>query len=375
MLPAKSGFNNSFIHNFVFLNMGKKYLLVLAICFSGYTIFGQSRFLQITINNNKFSAGDTIHINADYVNDFNEKVNGTLYAKIVDDSAKKCWNYRWPIMNGLCSPKLLLEKGLPIGNYHFYFAARDEQFLVKAELQNRSSFDELEAVLYNRETMVVTGGIKVPRNGAFNYTNPYFINAAVLNFKNTIKRKPLPELIITSMLDSAFVPTASKYVIVEFGLPFLGKRPNTLTKNYFEVGTQMNERYRKLQSVTVKAKRRDNSVRENSELEKLIRQSFENSGTDGWYRMEEEFDAYRTTTGNNALSADALMQVSGGMRSDPYGGSVNPQILEMRSRSLEAGFAKFAQPTDQIVAGKNTFIVKGYSAPVVTLRRSTMSDF
>jgi hypothetical protein len=280
-------------------------------------------------------------------------------------------------MNGLCSPKIVLGKDIPIGNYHFYFAARDEQFKLNCALLNRTSFDELEAVLYNKETMVMTGGIKIPKSAKFEYTNPYFINAAIINFKNTIKRKPKPEIRISSVLDSGFVPTASKYVVVEFGMPFLEKTPNTLPKSYNEVGSQMSNRYKREQTVIVKAKKINNTNREISELEKLIRNSYENSSGDPWFQMEQQFD--RTSGagfgGYDNMSEAITQRINSGTTGDQYGGGMNPYLLEARSRSLEAGFSKFQQVSTEFTAGKSTFIVKGYSAPVVQLLRSNMSNF
>jgi hypothetical protein len=369
-------------------------LLVLVCLFS--KSFSQERFLDISINHNQFYKNDTIAINAEYVDDYNQKTNGTLYVKIINDSATQSWDYRWPILNGISSPKILIPATISNGIYHIYFAARDEQFSIKGTLLNATNKDQLEAVLYNKETMVATSDIAINYDKTFVYTNPYFINTAILHFKNTLRKERRPNIKIQAALDSTFVPTANKYVYIKVGNIVQASINESLPKKFNEVSQFLGKKIIKMETAVVKATSKDKAKKL---IDKNISETFKDRGEKTLNLYDDQPELYGQDLFNYLLNnVPGLSSNRNDENSDVFltlrGRAVNfyldnsPLLPDFIStiNIADIGIIKIFQPPfplndDAQTAAialfrkddpspnniKSTFVVKGYNAPVVRL--------
>jgi hypothetical protein len=227
--------------------------IIIAMCLFFYENKGysQERFLDIAINNNQFYSNDTIAFTTDYVNDFNEKMDGTLYVKILHEKGGN-WNFRWPIYKGVCSPKIVVPPNMLSGIYTMYFATRDEKFKVNGILQNKKK-ETLDATLMNKETLVATNGISINATNSFVYTNPYFMNTAILQFKYPGEKKGNPIITIEAILDSSFTPTTTKFISLKIGDVRAENSNNTMPKSYNDVNAFISKNIKKEEMVTVVA--------------------------------------------------------------------------------------------------------------------------
>jgi hypothetical protein len=234
-----------------------KQFLTIFFLYASFMVTAQEpeRFLSIKISANQLKANDTISIEANYVDDYNEPRDGTLFLKILND-AGKVWKYRWPIVKGFSYPELVIPAALKDGHYQFYFATRDETFAIKGVVDNVSDVKKLNSLLNNKESLIVTNNIEVNNDGSFTYTNPYFINNAVLKFVNKEKKGDKPNLKIIAVLDSSFVPTATAFTKIAIGnVTELGGASN-LPKTYMGVDSFLLKNVYTKGVITVKGKKK-----------------------------------------------------------------------------------------------------------------------
>jgi hypothetical protein len=373
-----------------------KFLFIISLVITN-SIFAQDRFLDIAINNTQFYAKDTIAISTDYVDDYNAKADGTLYIKIMNDKGLS-WNYRWPIYKGLCTPKIILPADIEKGFYHIYFATRDEKFLVKGNLVNNQKNDRLNATLYNRESLIVTNDIPINYDNSFTYTNPYFRNTAILFFKNSGDKGKKPNIKIESILDSVFMPTASKKITIKVGNLATAKAPTNIPKNYADMDSFLGKRkVIQMEAVTVKA---TNKVKATSFEKEYISDRFKDVGERTLNLFDDDPGLYgqtlfyylQTSIPSLNVPRDDLsnLNMTVTMRGNPmvfYLDQVeiptdaasnidlndiaiikvfNPPFSS--NTNADAGaIALFTKKDTNKANGKNSFIIKGYSSPLEVL--------
>ncbi len=199
-----------------------------------YKVNSQERFCSIQVNKANLLPNDTLEILADYVNDYNKNMDGVLFVKVVN-SKGIMWKYRWPIYNGICNPKIIIPANAEKGLYNIYFATSDEQFKVIGKLNNNIKNIDLSATLVNKSNLVVTNNIEVDSTNSFQYINPYFIDDAILFFKNTKKKNVVPDISVVTPLDSTFNPTTEKTIIIAIGNVALPIEQTTFPKKYNQI--------------------------------------------------------------------------------------------------------------------------------------------
>jgi hypothetical protein len=373
-----------------------KFLLIILLIVTN-TIMAQERFLDVAINGTQFYEKDTIAISIDYVDDYNAKADGTLYVKIMNDAGIS-WNYRWPIYKGLCTPKIALPANVEKGFYHIYFATRDEKFLAKGTLVNKIENEKLNATLYNKESLVVTNDIAINYDNSFTYTNPYFINKAILFFKNSYDKGRKPIIKIETILDSVFTPTAAKKITVKVGDLAAAKAPTNIPKSYADIDSFLGKRkIIQMEAVVVKATNKSKAA--NFEKEN-ISERFKNMGERTLNLFEDDPGEYGQTLFYYLQSSIPSLNVprddvmSSGMTVTMRG---NPMVFYLDQVEIptdavnnvslndiaiikvfnppfsgnvnaDAGaIALFSKKDTDRSNGKNGFIVKGYSSPVELL--------
>jgi hypothetical protein len=231
-----------------------KQLLIIAFFFTSFTVMAQEpeRFLSIKISTNLLKANDTLSIEANYVDDFNEPRNGTLYLKILNETGS-VWKYRWPIVKGFSYPQLVIPTTIQNGNYYLYFATRNEAFQIKGKLIENEGIINLNASLSNKDFFIVTSDIAVNYENNFIYEGVRFDEEAMLKILNANKQGGKPNIKIQAILDSAFTPTASAYTKITIGTTLEKNTTKAFPKKYNELDTFLNKGVYKAAIVTVKA--------------------------------------------------------------------------------------------------------------------------
>ncbi len=214
-------------------------LTIFILILSNY-LTAQTSKLKIAISANQLNVKDTFSMEIMYTTKDGVPKNGTLYLKMINNEGIT-WNYRWPIYKGICMPKLVIANDAKQGQYHLYFATRDEQFGINGLVENVKEVSKLNAIISNQQSLIVTSDIAIEKAGQFYYTNPYFVNQALLKFLNKNKKGDKPVLKITSILDSTFTPTANAGVNINIGEP----REETLEFDLPESYTEASEIKRK----------------------------------------------------------------------------------------------------------------------------------
>jgi hypothetical protein len=308
------------------------------------------------------------------------------------------WNYRWPIYKGMCTPKIVLPASIEKGYYHIYFAARDEKFVVKGTINNKIKNDKLNATLYNKESLVVTNDIPINYDNSFTYTNPYFINKAILFFKNSYDKGRKPSIKIETVLDSTFTPTASKYITIKVGDVSQIKAPAYVPKSYAAVDSFLGKRkIIQMEAVVVKATNKSKAA---SFEKEYISDRFKDMGERTLNLFEDDPGLYGQSLFYYLQSSIPSLNVP---RDDGTGINMtvtmrgNPMVFYLDQVELpndmvnnidlndiaiikvfnppfmsnvdaNAGaIALFSKKDTNRTNGKNGFIVRGYSKPVEVL--------
>lgn len=373
-------------------------LVFILFLFSSTLTFSQERFLDVAINNNQFLANDTISIQIEYVDDYNNKISGTLYLKVMNEKGAT-WNFRWPIYNGLSAPKIILPKDIERGFYHLYFATRDDKFLVKGTLLNNMKNDKLNATLYNKENLIVTNDIPINFDNSFTYTNPYYRDEAILYFANAKDKGKKPNIKINAILDSTFTPTTSKYISIKVGGLNSDATPGQVPKNYADVDSYLGKKIVKMEMATVKA---TNKQKAKNFEENYIGDFFKDMGERTLNLFEDDPALYGQTLFTYlqnsvpnlvAVRNDENSQVNFTLRGNPITWFLdqvevpsevilnidlndvaiikvyNPPFALNNDASMGA-VALFSKRNTNSANGKNSFSIKGYSSPIEILTNS-----
>jgi hypothetical protein len=232
-----------------------KIITTILILLFTYSLTAQNSKLKIAISASQLNAKDTLSMEINYTNKLNgTPKDGTLYLKIINNEGT-IWNYRWPIYKGISLPQIVMAPDAKQGQYHLYFATRDEQFGINGKVDNVSDVPKLNTIISNKQSLIITSDIEVAKSGSFYYTNPYFVNQAVLKFVNKNKKGERPVLNITSVLDSIFTPTATAAVNINIGEPIEETLDFDLPEAYQEVDNAKPKKVIVQKMVIVKGKK------------------------------------------------------------------------------------------------------------------------
>ena len=197
--------------------MKKTLLIILCTVFVyAHCLQAQNRFLQIQVNTNTLQRGDTLIIDADYVDDYNEPQYGTLFAKILD-TAYNSVSYRWPIIKGYTTAKIAIPTSLAYGMYKIYFASTDITNVLQGKVINNYGLQNLDATIITKGTLIATKDIAITERDSIYYDAPYFVGDVVVNFANPFNQASKPNISLVTPLDSVFTPTVTKFITFTVG--------------------------------------------------------------------------------------------------------------------------------------------------------------
>lgn len=192
------------------------YLLLLSII-TTKAANSQAYYMTLKVNNNILQPNDTLVIDVEYVNEYNEPAQGSLIVQLLN-SKGNTWNYRYPIIKGFGTAKVILGTTLPKDIYYAYFATTNVGLQVQAKLLNNIGLTTIDASITNKKSIIYTPSLVLNDKDSFVYDVPFFENKGLLTFINPVNKATTPEVAINCLLDSTLPYTATKYLPLYVGV-------------------------------------------------------------------------------------------------------------------------------------------------------------
>jgi hypothetical protein len=244
--------------------------------------------------------------------------------------------------------------------------------------------------------LVVTSDIPINVDNSFIYTNPYFCNDAILHFKNTKNKGRKPNIRINAILDSSFTPTTTKYIALKMGKTTNLEVDSKVPKNFNEIDTYFGKKIKKEEMVTVKASNK--SLAKSFEKE-YVSDIFKDHGEKTLNLFEDDPGLYGQTLfsylQSNVPNLTAAKEDTSFVTEFKIRGNTMLFYLDQVAIPMEfvanidlndiaiikifnppfflntdantGAIAMFSKKNKNTGNGTNSFLVKGYSAPIENL--------
>jgi hypothetical protein len=182
-------------------------VLILFFILPCLNVFAQGNSLSVQLSNTHPHQGDTIWININYQVNNKPIPTASVFMVLVNDKGQ-IWNMRWPVLNGIANPGLIIPKEMSAGNYQAYFAARDNFFKLSGQVKSPIGLKQLTATLIAGSGDGIVTNLPLSAEGNFEYNNLLFEDQARLLFSHPKTKPDDLDINIKTELDSAFLPTA-----------------------------------------------------------------------------------------------------------------------------------------------------------------------
>lgn len=264
-------------------------VFVRLIFFLGLSIHGLSQEeMRIAMDARRFLPGDTLKINCVVPEWVNSNRNGVLHIWIQDVQNRNAWKLRYPVMQGIVSPQLLINASLPPGQYAFYCQLHTQPFYINAKLKEKYRQDSIMVTVQLKNDDLITGAVAVKDQQKLWLGKIVFEEQATVFFSpyKNAKINYIDASIITP-LDSSFTPIADTTLLVKIGNSVGNSETDTSYKVNFDyfTGNDLGT----LKNVEVVAKKK-------TEIEK-----FNEATTTGYFKSD---NAYIFGGAENQLTAN-----------------------------------------------------------------------
>jgi hypothetical protein len=217
----------------------------LALTLTG---MAQKNELAVTLNKTNFEPGNTIQIKA--TQPAKKNATATLFL-IAEHEEGMVWEMRWPMINGVCEPDLLLPDSLPQGRYRFHFSVLQNLFTVFGKVKSPEGVEMLNSALITAKGDLYDSETPVNPDGSFTYKNVLFENEGTIIFGVDGNRKNSQlNIEISTILDSSITPGRGKSIDINIGYNI----PTTPRAPFQSISIDSNAKAQVLEAVTVISK-------------------------------------------------------------------------------------------------------------------------
>jgi len=181
--------------------------LILLFLFSAITAkLDAQQNLFSTFNSNSFSKGDSIHFEVG-INSSNNKIKtASLHLWIEEIASGRKWHYKYPMIDGKLSARLVIDSGLLPGIYAFNFFLQRNFFRIKGEIKNAYKKDkQINYVLLSKNKDIVSGVLTLGTNNTFFSECMLFQDSAYIVFSRADHKAGNLEINLVNELDSSFI--------------------------------------------------------------------------------------------------------------------------------------------------------------------------
>jgi hypothetical protein len=172
-----------------------------------------SMFLKI--NKSHFLQGDTLNLEI-VVPKFREVSNSaTIHLWIEDLKTGKKWHYRYPLLNGVLSAKLIIGNQINDGNYALNFLLQKKFFTLEGKLVNQDDKDVvLNYFLLTKNMQMASNVVSLDKSKSFAINNLLFQDSASIFFSKPKHKNDQLQIEIKTPLDSNIIAidTITKFI-------------------------------------------------------------------------------------------------------------------------------------------------------------------
>jgi len=214
------------------------------------TLKGMAQYkeLSVSLNKTSFEPGNNIQIKA--TQSAKKGTAATLFL-IAEHEEGMVWEMRWPMLNGVCEPDLLLPDSLPQGRYRLHFSVLQNLFTLFGNVKSPKGVELLNTALVTAKGDLYDSKTPVNPDGSFTYKNVLFENEGTIIFGVDGDRKNSQlNIEIANILDSSINPGRGKSIDIYIGngIPSPTRVPFPSVSIYSEAKAQV------LEAVTVVSK-------------------------------------------------------------------------------------------------------------------------
>jgi hypothetical protein len=238
-------------------------LLALVALLLSVTVQAQQGALDIKLNKNIFSPGDSLVVTAEYKGDSQISKFATLELVIENEEGRRT-RLRWPVIDGKASGKLLLPDSLPLGKYTLLAGLQQRFFEVTGQVKDAKNVGSIQAMLLTKTGDWDEQEVSVAPDGTFAIRNWLFEDNALLAFHRTNNNNQPLNISISSQLDSSHEALAVAGRTFYIGNPPTAVRP-TLNQPVETPETLFGDRGTTLPAVIVRRTARTRAQQFNEE--------------------------------------------------------------------------------------------------------------
>lgn len=182
-------------------------ILFICLLVQSRHLYAQEDTLQVLFSKETVQPGDTVDIDFTLLS-AKTKLNKATVHCIVRNSNQFERRFRWPLINKTGVVQLYIDPEFPNGIYDFLFFVQEGIFQVNGSVLNPPRQQALKAVLMNSKGQISIEEVKVFDNGKFVFKNYIFENYANLFFSRVKGSVNGLDILISTLLDSAYSPVA-----------------------------------------------------------------------------------------------------------------------------------------------------------------------
>ncbi len=228
----------------------------LSFCFLfvGLKTKSQTKMNAI-LNKTEFKRGDTLSFEIKLSDSFRTIKTASLHLWIENISSGRKWHYKYPIINGYSSARLVIDSTITPGEYAVNFLLQKNFFRIKGEVLNAFKKEtQINYVLLSKNKDIVTGSLPLDNDKFFISDCMLFQDSANLIFSRPNHKGINLEIQLINDLDSMYYAADS---LTNFISIYDNKdtvtRANKIAEHY--VFSEKDRRYNTMmQEVVIKAK-------------------------------------------------------------------------------------------------------------------------
>lgn len=222
--------------------------------------------ITIELNKTSFLPGDSINIDVALYDYKKVAKTATIQLWVENIETGRKWKYRYPLINGQLSARLIVDSTLSPGTYAFNFLLHKTFFSINGNVQNAGKKDAaLNYLMISKSRQTMMDVLPLTSEHSFSIKNLLFQDSAFIIFSKPGQKNNELLVNINTPLDSSFTPAAVCTYFITVAAPQGMGKPQVDTAKYLFALTDT--KYKILMPevvVTAKsAKRLENFIDEN----------------------------------------------------------------------------------------------------------------